>query len=137
MGKIVTLKTVEFGGKTLQLRLDGKTIVRIENRLNKSMLALFMNGTGMNMPKVGELLLVLQMANTNHGVKEEEMTDLYDAYVGQGNSYMDLFQTVQESLDEAGFFGKKKDESVTDGASPLLVEETDEMMETKAEDSLA
>ncbi|MDK1716635.1 DUF6096 family protein [Dellaglioa algida] len=137
MGKIVTLKTVEFGGKTLQLRLDGKTIVRIENRLNKSMLALFMNGTGMNMPKVGELLLVLQMANTNHGVKEEEMTDLYDAYVGQGNSYMDLFQTVQESLDEAGFFGKKKDESATDGASPLLVEETDEMMETKAEDSLA
>lgn len=137
MGKIVTLKTVEFGGKTLQLRLDGKTIVRIENRLNKSMLALFMNGTGMNMPKVGELLLVLQMANTNHGVKEEEMTDLYDAYVGKGNSYMDLFQTVQESLDEAGFFGKKKDESATDGASPLLVEETDEMMETKAEDSLA
>lgn len=137
MATIVKLKTVDFGGKTLQLRLDGKTIVRIENRLNKSMLSLFMNGTGMNMPKVGELLLVLQMANMNHGVKEEEMTDLYDAYIEKGNSYMDLFQTVQEALDEAGFFGKKKGESVTDGESPQLVEATEEAMETKTEDSLA
>lgn len=120
MGSIINTKSIEFGGKTLLLRLDAKTIVNVEKRLGKSMLSLFITNGGMNFPTLGELLLVLQAANTTSGVKEADMYELYDNYLGSGKSFMDLFEFVSDLLSDAGFLPKEKvkEAEQTDGESP-------------------
>ncbi|WP_413487027.1 DUF6096 family protein [Carnobacterium maltaromaticum] len=121
MGKVVNLpntKQVEFGGLSLQLRLDGRTIVAIEKRLDKSLFGLFMSGQGgMKLPPSNELLIVLQGANKASGVKDSDIIDAFDKYIEEGNTTMDLQGIVQELLDETGFFGKEKDKEKTDTES--------------------
>lgn len=39
----------------------------------------------------------------------------FEKYLEAGNTPMDLNNVIQELLDEAGFFGKKKDDTKTDG----------------------
>ncbi|MER2110046.1 MAG: DUF6096 family protein [Desemzia incerta] len=131
MATLLKTKKVYFGGKELVLRLDGKTIVQIENKLNKNLLGLFVDNGKMTFPKTGEMLLILHAANTNHGIKESDMFDLLDIYLTDGHSTTDLMTTIQELLEESGFFGKKKtDEENQDGGLVLLEEPEAEMEET-------
>lgn len=123
MATLLKTKKVYFGGKELMLRLDGKTIVQIENKLNKNLLSLFIDNGKMTFPKTGEMLLILHAANTNHGIKESDMFDLLDIYLENGNSTTDLMGVIQDLLDESGFFGKtEKDDENQDGGLVLLEE---------------
>lgn len=131
MATLLKTKKVHFGGKELVLRLDGKTIVQIENKLNKNLLGLFVDNGKMTFPKTGEMLLILHAANTIHGIKESDMFDLLDIYLENGNSTTDLMTIIQELLEESGFFGKKKTEKEKqDGGLVLLEDPEAEMEET-------
>lgn len=130
MATLLKTKKVYFGGKELVLRLDGKTIVQIENKLNKNLLGLFVDNGKMTFPKTGEMLLILQAANTTHGIKESDMFDLLDIYLEDGNSTTDLMTTIQELLEESGFFGKEKTEEENQDGGLVLLEEVEEMEET-------
>ncbi|ALV20763.1 DUF6096 family protein [Carnobacterium antarcticum] len=127
MATLLKTKKVYFGGKELVLRLDGKTIVQIENKLNKNLLSLFIDNGKMTFPKTGEMLLILHAANTGHGIKEADMYDLLDIYLGDGNSTTDLMTTIQELLEESGFFGKteKENENLDGGLVTLEEPEAD------------
>ncbi|GAA3259103.1 prophage protein [Lactococcus lactis subsp. lactis] len=49
--KMPNTKQFEFGGLNLQLRLDGKSILNIEKRLDEALLGIFTKGQGeMKMP---------------------------------------------------------------------------------------
>ena len=124
---IINTKKIEFGGKTLLLRLDAKTIVNVEKRLGKSLLALFITNGGMNFPTVGELLLVLQSANTKHSVKESDMYELYDNYIASGKTFMDLNEFASDLLSDAGFLPKneKKEAEKIETAGESLVQEAE------------
>ncbi|MER2174938.1 MAG: DUF6096 family protein [Carnobacterium sp.] len=130
MATLLKTKKVYFGGKELVLRLDGKTIVQIENKLNKNLLGLFVDNGKMTFPKTGEMLLILQAANTTHGIKESDMFELLDIYLEDGNSTTDLMTTIQELLEESGFFGKEKTEEENKDGGLVLLEEVEEMEET-------
>ena len=130
MATLLKTKKVYFGGKELVLRLDGKTIVQIENKLNKNLLGLFVDNGKMTFPKTGEMLLILQVANTTHGIKESDMFDLLDIYLEDGNSTTDLMTTIQELLEESGFFGKEKTEEENQDGGLVLLEEVEETEET-------
>ncbi|MGV3337020.1 DUF6096 family protein [Latilactobacillus curvatus] len=111
-------KQFNLGGLMLDLRLDGKAILNIEKRLGTSIMSLYMGGNGgMVLPSTNKLLIVLQGANQTHGVKDKDMITGFGKYLEAGNTPMDLNEVVQELLDEAGFFGKKKDDTKTDGES--------------------
>lgn len=130
MATLLNTKKVRFGGKELVLRLDGKTIVQIENKLNKNLLSLFVDNGKMTFPKTGEMLLILHAANTIHGVKESDMYDLLDIYLGDGNSTTDLMTIIQELLEESGFFGRtEKEEENQDGGLVLLEEAATDLEE--------
>lgn len=130
MATLLKTKKVYFGGKELVLRLDGKTIVQIENKLNKNLLGLFVDNGKMTFPKTGEMLLILHAANTIHGIKESDMFDLLDIYLEDGNSTTDLMTTIQELLEESGFFGKEKTEEENQDGGLVLLEEVEETEET-------
>lgn len=102
-------KTVQLGDLELDLKLGGREIFKIERRLGKSMLSLFMDSQGGNkLPPVNEILIVLQGANQNHGVTDKRVIEAFEQYLNDGHTTMDLFNELMELFDESGFFGKKK-----------------------------
>lgn len=102
-------KTVQLGDLELDLKLGGREIFKIERRLGKSMLPLFMDSQGGNkLPPVNEILIVLQGANQNHGVTDKRVIEAFEQYLDDGHTTMDLFNELMELFDESGFFGKKK-----------------------------
>ncbi|WP_089089604.1 DUF6096 family protein [Secundilactobacillus pentosiphilus] len=110
--KKATTTQVQLGHLSLDLKLDGRAILNIEKRLGKSVMALFMNADGgMQMPPTNEILIVLQGANTKHGVSDADMINAFGEYVDQGNSPMDLFLKLTDLFQASGFFGNKKSDS--------------------------
>lgn len=102
-------KTVQLGDLELDLKLGGREIFKIERRLGKSMLSLFMDSQGGNkLPPVNEILIVLQGANQSHGVTDKRVIEAFEQYLDDGHTTMDLFNELMELIDESGFFGKKK-----------------------------
>ena len=102
-------KTVQLGDLELDLKLGGREIFKIERRLGKSMLSLFMDSQGGNkLPPVNEILIVLQGANQSHGVTDKRVIEAFEQYLDDGHTTMDLFNELMELFDESGFFGKKK-----------------------------
>lgn len=101
---------VKFGGLTLNLQLTGRNVINIESRLKESMVGLFLNPEGgLKMPPTGKLLIVLQGANTTHGVSDDDIIDAFEKYIDEGNTPMDLMTVVQNLLDVSGFLGSKVD----------------------------
>lgn len=102
-------KTVQLGDLELDLKLGGREIFKIERRLGKSMLSLFMDSQGGNkLPPVNEILIVLQGANQSHGVTDKRVIEAFEQYLDDGHTTMDLFNELMELFDKSGFFGKKK-----------------------------
>ena len=111
-------KQVTFGGLNLQLRLDGRSILKVEQRLNKSVMGLFVGSDGgFKLPPMNELLIVLQGANQTSGVTDKAIVEAFEKHLEDGNSVLEVQEIVQKLLDESGFFGKKKDVTPTDGES--------------------
>lgn len=110
-------KEFQLGGLTLQLRLTGTAVRKIENRLDEGIMGLFIKKQGeVKIPPVDSLLIILQGANQTSGVTGKMMSDAFDQYIESGKTTMDLFGEVNEFLDEAGFFGKKETKAeATDG----------------------
>lgn len=125
-------KSFNFGGKELSLRLDGQAIIEIENTLDKGLFQLLYENGQPRMPKISELLIILQRANKNHGLKQKDMIELYEKFMSAGKGYMDLYEVIQELIEESGFFGKKqKEDTKTDSESS---EEEDNVLGAKIED---
>ena len=102
-------KTVQLGDLELDLKLGGREIFKIERRLGKSMLSLFMDSQGGNkLPPVNEILIVLQGANQSHGVTDKRVIEAFEQYLDDGHTTMDLFNELMELFDESCFFVKKK-----------------------------
>lgn len=115
--KMPNSKQVEFGDLNLQLRLDGKSILNIEKRLDESLMGLFINGNGgMRLPATNKLLIVLQGANQTSNVGDIDIVRAFDRYIDEGHTTLELFTTIQELLEDSGFFGKEKTEE-TSGVS--------------------
>ena len=123
--KMPNTKQFEFGGLNLQLRLDGKSIIAIEKRLDESLMGLFVNGQGgFKLPATNKLLVVLQGANQTSRVSDSDLVNAFERFVEAGNTTFDLFNAIQELLDEAGFFGKKETEKEATSGESLDSEPT-------------
>lgn len=101
---------IQFGGLELQLQLTGRIVLNIEGRLRESMVGLFINSEGgFRLPPANKLLIVIQGANTTHGVTDEVIADAFGKYLEEGHTTMDLMNIVQNLLDTSGFLGNKAD----------------------------
>ncbi|MGX7195154.1 DUF6096 family protein [Enterococcus olivae] len=109
MIKMPTFKEVKFGNLLLKLQLKAKDIYRIENRLDESLMSLFMNSKGgMGLPSTKKMLIVLQGANQTPNVSDDTIFTAFEKFLDEGNSTMDLMNIIQELLDESGFFGTRE-----------------------------
>lgn len=108
--KLPNTKTITLGGIDLNCRVTGKSILNIEKRLNESIMGLFIKGEGeMKLPPSNKLLIILHETNTTSGIKEKDVVEAFYTHIENGNTTMDLFEQVNELLEEAGFFGSSDD----------------------------
>lgn len=133
MGKVVKMpNTTEFqlGELTLQLRLDGSAILKIEKRLDEGIMGLFVKKQGeVKLPPANSLLIILQGANQTSGVTEKALVQGFEQYIESGKTTMNLFEEINQFLDDSGFFGKKETEQeVTNGESLDKEPETDSLL---------
>lgn len=120
MSKVVNMPaTTEFklGGLTLQLKLDGRAILKVEQRLGEGIQGLFIKNQGeFKIPPINQMLIVLQGANKISGVTEQNVADAYFDFIdNQDGDNMQIFTLITTLAEESGLFGSKKDVTPTDG----------------------
>lgn len=101
---IFTVKGVEY-----KLRLTGAVIVVLEKKLGgRNLLSILMDAQGGDMPTVHDILLILHSAiqKFHHGITLDQMHTLFDDYVDEDNTYMDLIPVLMEVLKVSGFFSQ-------------------------------
>lgn len=135
MGNVLQMpNTTEFqmGGLTLHLRLDGRALLKIEQRLDEGVQGLFIKKQGeFKIPPINSMLIVLQGANKTSGVTEQKVAEAFLDYFDNGEgTTMDIFTVITELAEEAGLFGSKKDKE-TNGESE---EEAIDLTPTTAEE---
>lgn len=98
---------LEVKGESYKLKLTTQGVVSVENRTGKSPLEIL---NADDMPKVGELLVILHEAiNTyNHGFKMERVYSLFDDYLEE-HQYTDFVILIAKLLQDGGYIPKEAD----------------------------
>lgn len=109
-----TLKTPYYvwkvGDKELKLKLTTKNIFDLEKEYGCNLLMLINN-----MPALSVMLNIIAKSaeKFNHGVKKDDVYELYDEYVDEGHSQAELFAVVIMGIFGAsGFFSSKMKEEM-------------------------
>lgn len=96
------------GSNTFKLKLKSSNITVLEDKYNKSLLALL--GSDEGLPKLSIMLDVTfaAMQPWYHGLKYESVVKLYDQYIEAGGSQLDFYKEVYMDIYKAsGFFTKE------------------------------
>ncbi|MBB6716370.1 DUF6096 family protein [Clostridium gasigenes] len=104
------MKYTEFkvGEKEYKLKLGAAETISVEKKLGANLLNMFIKAGKDELPKLGDILIVLHgaMQKYTHGTTLANVYDLYDEYIDNDGSYMDLISVLTEVLQDSGFFKK-------------------------------
>lgn len=97
---------VKINEKVYKARLSSHEQVLAEREIGKSLLNIFTAVSEDNMPTLETLLIIFQhsLVKYNHGITMDEVYDIYDEYIDDGNSYVDFFQLINTILIDSGVF---------------------------------
>lgn len=103
------MRYTEFkvGEKEFKLRLTASATENLEKKLNgKNPLSTLMTVQSEQIPSVSNLLLILHasLQKFHHGYNHDKVLELYDEYVDEGNTYMDLIPVLLDVFKSSGFF---------------------------------
>ena len=107
------MKTLKTKDKDYQLRLTTKGCVSIESRIGQNPLNVFMQANENTMPRMSDLMIILHecINSVNHGVKLDDVHDIYDSYCDNGGNFMSLIELLVEVFEDAGFIPKEEKET--------------------------
>jgi len=97
---------VKIGKKEYKLRLGARDIISLEKKLGSNPLDIFMSIEQGRLPKLEAVLLILQASMTKYhnGMTVDKVYDLYDEYMEDGGTFMDLIPSLIEVFKVSGFF---------------------------------
>lgn len=104
-----------------KLKLSTSAILNLEGRYKTNLINL-LDGT----PSLAVMLDIVHQAlqKYEHGIKEKESMEIYDAYLEEGGSQIDLLKdVVMQIFKVSGFFPK----SVAEAMDEKLLEATDKI----------
>lgn len=95
----------EVGGKIYKLRLTVKSLMALEKQLGKNPLQVFMEIDEGNLPKLTEMVMILQaaLASLNHGINVETAAELVEQYIMEGHNMFDLVPVLVGVFQDSGF----------------------------------
>lgn len=111
--------TWEVGGEEYKLKLTATNIARLEDKYKKNLLILVSDE---GLPPLTTMLTVVQAAMLpfNHGVKLNDLYDLFDKYVEEGgDQQMLLANVIFPVLSVSGFFTESQSEDMQEKVKEL------------------
>jgi hypothetical protein len=102
---------LKIGEKELKLGMKTRQIVALEKALDRSPLNILMDAQEGALPSVNDMLIILWAAlqQYEHGYNMEAVYDLYDEFIAEGNTMMELIPLVIDVLSVSGYI--KMDEA--------------------------
>ena len=107
--------TITIGGIDYKARLTAKACVDLEKKLGTNPLNVFSQiATDGSIPPLGTLILILQasLVTYEHGITLDKAYELYDKFIDDGNTLMDLVPILMDIFKISGFF--KEEDTVED-----------------------
>lgn len=103
------MTTLKIGEKEYQLKLTTRGMIMLEKELKANPVEMLIDMSNGKMPKTEDILTILKHCLS---ISTEEVYDIYDKYVEQGNNWIDLVMIFTEVFTECGYIKKldKKDE---------------------------
>lgn len=94
----------KVGDKTYSCRLTTKRCVELEKALGKNPLSIFLGVNEENLPKLQDIITILQFSvNT-----DDDINDIVDGYLDDGNSFTDLINLVVNIMKVSGLIAEVK-----------------------------
>lgn len=108
---------LQIGNYSYKLRLNTRASISLEKALGKSPLSVFMELDNGEMPKLTDMLMILQacLQPYHHGMNMDKVYDLFDDYVADGHTLFDLVPVFIEVFQESGYLGKSASASEDGG----------------------
>lgn len=103
---------INIGGTDYKARLNAKACVDLEKKLGTNPLNVFAKiAEDGSIPDLSVLISIFQASLTayNHGITIDKAYELYDKFVDDGNTMMDLVPILMDVFKVSGFF-KVEDE---------------------------
>lgn len=103
---------MKIGEKTLKLGMKTRQIVALEKRLGMSPLNILMEAQEGKLPAIEDMLLILHGAlqQYEHGYNLDAVYDLYDEFVEEGNTMLELIPIIIDVLSVSGYIKMDKPE---------------------------
>jgi len=105
-----------IAGKEYKLRLGARDIVSLEKKLGANPMDIFMRIEQGQLPKLEAVILILQasMNKYHNKMTVDKVYDLYDEYVADGGTFMDLIPVLLEVFKVSGFFKQEESDGEVD-----------------------
>lgn len=105
--------TITIKDKDYNCRLTAKACVELEKRLDENPLQVFIKAADGELPKLSEMLTIFHesLKKDNHGIKIEDVYDIYDDYCDDGNTMVDFMQVLIQIFKDSGFMKTEEEES--------------------------
>ena len=96
---------LKVGEKVLRLGMKTRQVVALEKALERSPLNILMDAQEGALPSINDMLIILWAAlqQYEHGYNMEAVYDLYDEYIAEGNTMMELIPIVIDVLSVSGY----------------------------------
>ena len=101
------------GGNDYKARLTAKACVDLEKKLGTNPLNILGDFSTTNrIPDLSTMLVILHasLQAYNHGITLDKVYDIYDAFVEEGNTLMELFPIIIDIFKTSGFFKEETEE---------------------------
>lgn len=99
---VLTVKEIDY-----KLRLDAKASVELEKKLGKNPLNIFISiANNSELPKLTDVIQVLHasMLSLQHGISLDDVYSIYDDYIDEGHTMVDLIPVLLDVFKASGFF---------------------------------
>lgn len=109
----------EVNGKEYKLRLGARDIVKLEKKLGGNPMNIFMAVENGDLPRLEAIILILQASMTKYhsGMSVDDVYDLYDEYMAEGGTYMEMIPVLLDIFKVSGFF---KEETIDEAKADEL-----------------
>ena len=107
--------------KEYKARLTAKSCVDLEKKLGTNPLNIFMGMMAQDtviLPKMDVLIAILHasLQAYEHGITETKVYEIYDAFVDEGKTMMDLIPIIVEVFKVSGFLPEEEADSIEKNA---------------------
>lgn len=102
-----------INGESYKLRLNTRASISLEKALGKNPLIVLMEASDGNLPKITDIITMLQamLQTYHHGYNLDKTMDLFDKYVEDGNSMIELIPVLIEVFQSSGYISKSATET--------------------------